>query len=345
MGQLALFNINRISKTALLDDINDYDKVLISVSGGKDSLALTLKAIEMGVDRSKIELFHQSVDGRHDTHQAFFDWPSTEGYVRRIAQALGVKLSWQWRDGGIKKEMYRENALTGDVFYQAEGSDDIVCLPTTKGTLSTRRKFPAKVASLSQRWCSSAAKIDPARRAITAREDLKGTNERPMKLCWLTGERREEGAARAKFDEIPQHPANSKARIVHWWRAIIDEDEQSVWTRLEKHRIRPHPVYYFFPRLSCRCCIFFGKNHWKSLKDISPEAFELVEQTERDLGFKIDQRFTVSELAAMGKSSVRERTMHHIPKIVSEWTDDVILAPGEQWELPAAAFGEGGGSI
>lgn len=43
--------------------LDQYDCILVSFSGGKDSLACVVHLLELGVDPSKIELWHQCVDG------------------------------------------------------------------------------------------------------------------------------------------------------------------------------------------------------------------------------------------------------------------------------------------
>lgn len=45
-------------------DLFNYDKYIVSFSGGKDSTALLLFLIDNGIDKSKIELWHQEIDGR-----------------------------------------------------------------------------------------------------------------------------------------------------------------------------------------------------------------------------------------------------------------------------------------
>ena len=55
-------------------DLFGYDKYIVSFSGGKDSTALLLFLIDNGVDKSKIELWHQEIDGRGEN---FFDWEVT----------------------------------------------------------------------------------------------------------------------------------------------------------------------------------------------------------------------------------------------------------------------------
>lgn len=52
---------------------SSYDVVIVAFSGGKDSLACLLHLLELGVPRSKIELWHHDVDGREGS--TLMDWP------------------------------------------------------------------------------------------------------------------------------------------------------------------------------------------------------------------------------------------------------------------------------
>jgi 3'-phosphoadenosine 5'-phosphosulfate sulfotransferase (PAPS reductase)/FAD synthetase len=45
-------------------DLRSYDHILVSCSGGKDSLACLLHLIDEGADPARIELHHHDVDGR-----------------------------------------------------------------------------------------------------------------------------------------------------------------------------------------------------------------------------------------------------------------------------------------
>ncbi len=327
-----------------LFNFDEYDRVLLFGSGGKDSDALALYAIhDLGMSPSKLEIWHQAVDGRGETHVPFFDWPSTEGYVRKFAEHLGVRLGFQWRAKGIYGELYRENSRSGDVLYAYEDTGEIHRLPTVKGNLSTRRKFPAKSPDLRVRWCSSTLKVDVARRVINNDPALQGTKDSPRKILCLSGERREESPARARMRDLEHHPGNTKSRIVHHWRPLLDWKEQRIWEMLERHRILPHPVYYLgFPRVSCRSCIFFTKDHWATLKDVSPEAVKMLQEVENDLRFTIDSKFTLGELVSIGKSKITADNIHYIQQAVSSWDHPVIT---DNWKLPAGAFGKGGGSV
>ena len=99
--------------TSTLLPFNKYDYVIVSFSGGKDSLACVLYALELGSPREKIELFHQAVDGRPGVDPRFFDWPCTESYCRQVAQALGLRIRFQWRENGFLGEIMKGSPRPG----------------------------------------------------------------------------------------------------------------------------------------------------------------------------------------------------------------------------------------
>ena len=41
-----------------------YDRILVGISGGKDSVAVLLAPLEAGADPARIELHHHEADGR-----------------------------------------------------------------------------------------------------------------------------------------------------------------------------------------------------------------------------------------------------------------------------------------
>ena len=45
--------------------LEDYDLIVVLISGGKDSVACYLKLLELGVPKEKIEFWHHDFDGGH----------------------------------------------------------------------------------------------------------------------------------------------------------------------------------------------------------------------------------------------------------------------------------------
>ena len=123
----------------------------IMFSGGKDSLAMVLKLKKAGVDMSRVVLHHHDVDGHGPR---LFDWPCTPAYCKAVADHLGVPILFSWREGGIRREILRQDEGLQDVLYQPTRGAEPKRLKSRPGS-STRMKFPAVAASLMTRWCSA----------------------------------------------------------------------------------------------------------------------------------------------------------------------------------------------
>jgi len=104
----------------MLLPLDQYDHILVSFSGGKDSLALVLNLLERGVSPDRIQLWHQSVDGQFGVDQPFADWPCTESYVREVGNALNIRVLFQWRLGGFLGEMLKQNAQSQPVRFDRQ---------------------------------------------------------------------------------------------------------------------------------------------------------------------------------------------------------------------------------
>mgnify|MGYP000875848885 FL=1 len=78
-------------------DLRGYDHIIVALSGGKDSVASLLAALELEARPESIELWHHDVDGGGE---GFMDWPSTPGYVRQIARAFNLPCYMSWRYAG-----------------------------------------------------------------------------------------------------------------------------------------------------------------------------------------------------------------------------------------------------
>lgn len=161
-------------------DIQDYDRYIVSFSGGKDSTATFLYLLDHGIPREKIELWHQDIDGRE---RNFFDWEVTPDYCRRFAHAFGVKIYFQWKEGGFYREMMRENSLTAPNCYELPDGT-VGRSGGTRGTPNTRLRFPQAAADLRTRWCSSYLKIDVCSAAIVNQSRFNN-----IRTLILSGER------------------------------------------------------------------------------------------------------------------------------------------------------------
>ncbi|MDH6308111.1 3'-phosphoadenosine 5'-phosphosulfate sulfotransferase (PAPS reductase)/FAD synthetase [Dysgonomonas sp. PFB1-18] len=322
-------------------DLHSYDHYIVSFSGGKDSTACFLYLLEQGVPKEKIELWHQEIDGREQT---FFDWEITPDYCRKFAVAFGVPIYFQWKEGGFKREMFRENSLTAPIYFELPNG----CINKAggeKGKLSTRLRFPQASADLKVRWCSAYLKIDVCSTSLINQERFR--NKRTL---ILSGERGEESPQRAKYKILEPDRAdlrNGKAftRHVDRFRPIRDWKEQQVWEIIEKYRVRVHPCYYMgWGRCSCKFCIFGNKNQFASAAKISPEQIQYIIELEKLFKCTIKRNMDLQTLIDSGTAyeaingfmaTLATQSIYDVPIIIPD--DDV-------WLLPAGAYGENCGA-
>lgn len=318
----------------------DYDLVIVSFSGGKDSLACVLHVLELGIPKEKIELWHQAVDGRPGVDPRFFDWPCTESYCRAVANALGLKLKFQWREGGFEREINKVDApLAPASFEQPDGT---IGTAGGHGTPNTRLKFPAAVADLRTRWCSAILKIDVSTAAINNDPRLKEAN-----VLVVTGERRQESNNRSRYSKVDRHKSTTQKRRVDQWRAIIDWREEKVWEIIEEWRVRPHPAYYLgWSRVSCLSCIFGNPDQWASVKSLTPDMFDKILAYERKFGRTIQQSGDIEHLAGKGRSFVPDDPEMIELALSEHYPESIAIMPrGERWAIPMGAYKRSGGPL
>ena len=314
-----------------------YDYIIVSFSGGKDSLALVLALIEAGVPKDKIVLWHQHIDGEPSLENMFMDWPCTEAYCRLVAQALGVRIFFQWRIGGFEQEMLKDNDRSAPVRFECLDGQ-VRQAGGIKGKIGTRRLFPQPTSDLSVRWCSAQLKIDVAALAISNEPAFKNA-----KILFLSGERRQESTARSKYAEVEQHRTHTKkARHVDHYRMVIDWTEQQVWEIIERHNILPHPAYRLgWGRVSCLACIFGQADQWASVRLIAPGLFAKIAQYERDFGKTIHRTKPVTQLADEGTPYPATADEELVALAMSkDYNENVVT---DNWTLPTGAYKHCGG--
>lgn len=322
-------------------NLYSYDKYLIQFSGGKDSTSVVLYLLEQGVPKEKIELWHQLIDG---TEETFFDWEITPDYCRKFAAAFDLKIYFQWREGGFKRELMREKARTAPVYFELPDGY-IAKTGGIRGKLSTRHKFPQCSGDLKVRWCSSALKIDVCSSAIINQERFRG-----IRTLVLSGERAEESPQRAKYavfepDRADLRNGKTYFRHIDRYRPILHWRERDVWRIIERFRVRVHPCYYMgWSRCSCKFCIFSRKNQYASVAKISPRQMDDIIKLEQDFSCTIKRNVTLRKLIELGipykdiTPDLQELATGY------DYDKSIILSSSEDWILPAGAYGENCGA-
>jgi len=362
---------------ALPCDPRTYDRVVVCTSGGKDSLACFLYLLELGVPREKIELWHHCIDGREGS--ALFDWLDVPSYVRALGDAFGVRVLFQWKQGGFERELLKRDAKSAGYAWEqvVGGKVQVLRHGGERAKVGTRFCFPQVSADLRARWCSALLKIDAADKAL-----IKDPRFQRGRTLTVTGERAEESSNRAKYKVFEPDRADSRngkrvRRHIDRWRPVHAWAEAEVWAIIERWRVAPHAAYRLgWGRLSCAACIFGSPNQWASLRHIYPDRFQAIATLEDTF---VDHWSTRCKKCGAGFASGTDRcpkckgkrfkgTLHR-SETLRERADrgevyqaclggaaeriaaaagreqyrGRIIVPEGAWKLPAGAFGENAG--
>ena len=326
---------------------NPSVKIPVAFSGGKDSIAMVLHLLELGVPKSQMELWHHDVDGHGEE---LFDWHVTPEYCQAFADAIGIKLLFSYRAGGIVKRLLRNNEPRGDVYYQTPDYQWHMT-PSDHNALNTGGRWPSKGNDMNARWCSSEVKIDVASQILSNDPRLQGTRDKPMEILLCTGERHLESDKRATYAELQIYKKGSFTanRKVLSWRPIIEYSEEMVWELLKKWKIQPHPCYYLgWGRCSCQLCIFNEAPYWAASYEISPEKIIRIRQLEiitarypKNEGREhtLYDKMDIFEKSTMAKPVINldtEEARFWIKQATEQFTLPIFVQ-GE-WKLPSGAF-------
>ena len=277
----------------ILLPLEEYDLIVVLISGGKDSVACYLKLIELGVPKEKIEFWHHDIDGGHPTRR--MDWKCTQNYVKALADAEGVKLRVSYRVNGFFGELYRIGASepiewidpdTGEIKQCKLSSNYLKCRELKEQATEEmeellkqygyRMKFPAKTGDLSRRWCSAYLKICVADTVVSnldrlgELEELGGKRHKfPAKGGTHSGRWCSGNLKAAVQDSVTANLEETK----HDKKILIVSGERrgesagrSKYNEMEIHRTnataKAHRVVHQW-----RCCIDYSeKDVWELLK-------------------------------------------------------------------------------
>lgn len=322
-------------------DLDIYDHFVIAVSGGKDSWGCLLHLIDPGIDLSKVELWHHDVDGREGS--TLMDWPFMADYNRKLAKAFGLPIYFSWLEGGFEGEMLKNNTYGRPHYVETPEGLIVLERDTKRAKPGTRLKFPQVGANLQTRWCSSALKIDVARRALNNQSRFDG-----KKVLFITGERREESANRAKYNQLEPHACDRrfgrKKRHVDTWRPVLHWTEEQVWDALQCHGVvAPVPYRLGWGRSSCMKCIFNDAAIWATLQHHFPGSLDDIAAYEEQFGTTISRnRINVIDVSKKAEPLDIKDEEAFLQAIKREYTLSVLLDDNVQWTMPAGAFGKTG---
>ncbi|MDP6940211.1 MAG: phosphoadenosine phosphosulfate reductase family protein [Planctomycetota bacterium] len=230
---------------AELDEILDGRRLVVSVSGGKDSTATCLHLMEMGYSPDEFD-------------RVFFDtgWEhqATLDYLRGdLAEHVGPI---EWLQAEIELTPEQEAVALELEAGLGQSPSPMIRLCVKKAM------FPGRV----HRWCTQSLKVKPAT------DRMKG-----LPVVNAVGIRGEESRARSIMPEWEYVPSFK----VDVWRPLLRWTYEDVIAIHQRANLKPNPLYLAkAERVGCWPCIFARKSEIRWMAQHTPQRIEFLSRME-----------------------------------------------------------------
>lgn len=241
---------------------------IISVSGGKDSTALLLLAIERQAEN--MQAVFADTGNEHE---------QTYDYVRYLTDATGVPIRWVKADFTARIAGKKEYVLTKWAEKGVAQADidraAAALVPTGNPFLDLciwKGRFPSTKAA----FCSEELKRNPIINQVQmpileAGDDIQS---------WQ-GVRRDESLRRSTLPERDLKVAHANGAELWNYRPILDWTAEDAFAMHRKHGIKHNPLYeQGMGRVGCMPCINCRKDELLEISKRFPEAIDRIREWE-----------------------------------------------------------------
>lgn len=302
---------------------------IISVSGGKDSTALLLLALERGAENMQAVF----ADTGHEQHQTYeyVQYLNDKVFpIRTIRADFSADLA---RKAGFVATKWREQGIPEDRVLRA-----IELLKPTGNPFLDLCIWKGRFPSTRARFCSEELKRNPIIKQV--QKPLLDAGDGI--ISWQ-GVRADESPARATLPERDLVGGGKDGAELWNFRPILTWTVEDVFAMHRKHGIEPNPLYrQGMGRVGCMPCIHAKKNELLEIANRFPEELERVAEWERLVSDA--SKHGVSMFFAADTTPGAHQTDHTLPmpdiwKVV-EWSKtgrggrqfDMFKVEGEQAE-------------
>lgn len=241
---------------------------IISVSGGKDSTALLLLAIERQPDN--LQAVFADTGNEHPLTYEYVQYLSDKVFPIRTVRADFTRLMAGKRDYIAKH--WAAKGVPPDVCERA-----IAALQPTGNPFLDMCLWKGMFPSRTRAFCSEELKRNPIMNQVQNPLLDAGADV----VSWQ-GVRRDESIRRANLPER-EHKRTSAAGGELWnYRPILDWTAQQCFDMHRKHKIKHNPLYeQGMGRVGCMPCINCRKSELLEISQRFPEQIDRIEQWER----------------------------------------------------------------
>lgn len=299
-------------------------KHVISISGGKDSTAMYLLALEQGIDFTPV--FADTGNEHEITYE----------YVRTLHEKTGgpevVWVKADLSDRVTKRRMFvardqrTKRVKNKKIRYSNKAKRKILTnLHPTGNPFLDLCQWKGRFPSTRRRFCSFELKQIP----IFTEIFLPLLEQGHLVFSWQ-GVRRDESKER---ESLPVREIDKNDKHLINYRPILDWTFEDVFAIHKRHGIKPNPLYLLgFSRVGCMPCINSRKEEVRVINARFPGELARVEEWESVVS--LTSKRGVSTFFAADKTPGTGDTRSHI-KAVINWSKTAY--GGKQYLLP---FGE-----
>lgn len=250
---------------------------VVHVSGGKDSTALLLRALEHMDLRPhfRFQAVFADTDHEHQTTYDYVDFLDEHSQAHGGPKIQRVKADFTDKFAGHRKyirEKWPGQGIPDDVIERALELNQ----PSGNTFLDLcilRAGFPAPRA----RYCTDHLKIRPTHKAV-----FQPIWDRGGRIIAWRGIRADESLARSTIPRIQTLSGKGPLKGYH---PLIDWTVRDVWLMHQRHGIKPNDLYrQGMTRVGCFPCIMTNKTELRTIAERFPEAIDKIEEWERIVG-------------------------------------------------------------
>jgi len=256
-------------------EIRDFETYIVAYSGGKDSTATLLWALD-NLPRERVRAVFCNTGA---------EWPETYDYIGYVERELGIKV---------------DRIKAGDIPLppRVDGKDreDIMCSGRSLFELvHLRGKWP----NAKYRFCTTYLKRWPLRlyaakypKPLQVDGCRAAESKTRENYPWLD----ESGYNQVSSPFLPPSPS-----VCH---PILEWSERDVWDSLRAHGILPNPIYNHATRCGCWCCIMGRPREVLNFCRLHPDVAQVAAGLEQEINHTWQERHSITNLLRQAQAQI-----------------------------------------